>query len=72
MKANGWTRDKAFRIGFSWGAVNGLQSPSDADRVLRERNLPTDDEHVTLFCNGAEDGVRGDNFRLTSATPVSR
>ena len=53
----------AFTAGFRHGQDRGLTSPREAEMILRGFGRPTSDATVTCFCNGAEDGARGDRWR---------
>ena len=56
-------RLNAFRAGFRHGADRGLVSAREADAILRSLGRSPSCDAVELFCNGAEDGARGDRFR---------
>jgi len=53
----------AFRAGFRHGADRGIVSPREAETILRSFGRPTSSGSVDCFCNGAEDGAKGDRFR---------
>jgi len=57
----------AFRAGYRHGADIGPASPKEADTALRAlpTTIPCCAETVELFCNGSEDGSRGDSYRYT-------
>lgn len=54
----------AFSLGFEYGATVGHPSPRIAEFTLRAFNIDPTDTAITLFCNGADDGVIGDRARL--------
>lgn len=63
MKAS--NRDRAFVAGWRFGAKEGGNvSARLAAEVLRDLEIPATSETENAFCNGAEDGARGDTFRL--------
>ena len=67
------TNDRAFIEGWHYGQQHGPVSPREADSMLRWFDLPTNDCHVTLFCNGASDGARDDDSRYPDeAMPIVR
>jgi hypothetical protein len=53
----------AFTAGFRHGCDVGRVSAREAETILRAWGRPITDGVVTCFCNGAEDGVRGDRWR---------
>ena len=53
----------AFRAGFRHGTDLGIVSASEAETLLRGFGRPTSSASVACFCNGAEDGARGDRWR---------
>lgn len=56
---------RAFRLGFEYGTILGEASPREAEAwLLRDlKRMPSDSE-IEAFCNGSDDGRRGDRFRL--------
>ena len=56
----------AFRNGFSYGQDCGPVSPAQAEAAMRAipHSIQPSAAMVDLFCHGAEDGARGDSFRL--------
>ena len=55
----------AFRAGYRHGADYGIVSPKEAETVMRQLGwtTPITSELTDLFCNGVDDGARGDKFR---------
>jgi len=64
MKVDRQDKTQAFYAGFRYGRETGLASPREADAALQAGRLSTDGEMVEVFCNGADDGARGDYWRL--------
>ena len=57
-------QNRIFRAGYDHGKIHGPCSPREAESELLRLKFPLDDTHVSLFCNGADDGDAGDDFRL--------
>lgn len=64
----------AFRAGYRHGADLGAVTPAQAVAALHTLGRPTDPQSVDCFCNGADDGARGDSYRylLSIAVPFTR
>ena len=60
----------AFTAGYRHGRDVGLVSPREAQAILEGLGRPTSAASVDCFCNGAEDGARGDSFRYLLAKAV--
>jgi hypothetical protein len=57
---------RAFVLGFHYGKKYGLASPREAENYLMRHGYKSACvDAVNAFCNGAEDGVCGDTFRLS-------
>lgn len=55
----------AFEHGWHYGRVTKQHpSPNEADPELRRHGLPVTPCTEIAFCNGADDGVAGDRWRL--------
>lgn len=69
MKPDALHEINAFRAGFRHGRDVGSVSPREAEAEMRKLGMLVAGETVTCFCNGSDDGARGDQFRylLTSA-----
>jgi hypothetical protein len=61
----------AFRAGYRHGANVGRVSPREAESEMRRFGMPINSSAVECFCNGAEDGARGDTFRYVLSFAVS-
>lgn len=56
-----------FDEGFWYGRLHGQASPAEADAYLRRMHgigVTLTSSDIDLFCNGSEDGARGDHWRL--------
>jgi hypothetical protein len=56
---------QAFILGFRYGQKYGFASPREAEEyLLRKYKDVLDNVLIDVFCHGADDGARGDAFRL--------
>ena len=55
----------AFRAGYRHGIDKGIVSPKEAEQIMRSlpNPLPIFGNTITCFCEGAEDGANGDDWR---------
>lgn len=61
------TTQEIFEAGWKFGAENGGASMRDAETAHPEMNW----EEVAIFCNGADDGVIGDTWRIEKGREMS-
>ena len=64
MNATRHDVNRAFHAGYDYGRRFGPCTPREAEFEMLHKALPTYGDLVTIFCNGADDGTSGDNFRL--------
>jgi len=59
---------RSFKAGFRHGRDCGIVSPREAGDELRKLGFtPIDGSMIDVFCNGADDGARGDTFRYLAS-----